>query len=214
MRRALLLMSIVFCHLTGTGQHKLTKEEATQWLKDKLTQDRSAAGDEKAQRNATAICVSCSKDLKPEQEIDDRRFTAIMTSHTSWTQNELVVRNDIFDHNKLQDSYTYHIPLNAITDAAQSNCRMNMEGFVNMYRERALFMTVKKNTTRISHVNYGGGGKGKAEREHLNTKEADMDSVIPIALCLDRNAAFREEVLSVFQRLVELNKGSNLHRLN
>lgn len=207
MRTLLLIALVTFCCTEGIAQHKQTKEETVKWLQSKFTQARPGANQKGDLRNSTKICVSCSaKDIG--DEIKEKDFTAKIASYIYWKQDQIEVQNDIFENGKLKEAYTYRIPLTAITRAWLTNCQRNTTGEVNAYKERPLFIGVKKNATTVSHVTFDKTGKvisGKADQFSPNNKEGDWGMAIPVVMNWSRGADLQDKVLNAFRRLAEFN---------
>jgi hypothetical protein len=205
MRSLMLITLLAICNTNSIAQHKQTREEISSWLKENLTVGRAASGQATAHHNATRLCV-----LREARstEIADKEFSRKIESYISWKQNELYVQNDISENSKLQERYTYQIPLTAIVGAQLSNCRKNKYGIVDAYQDRPLFLAVRKNTTHISHIRFDKNGSIKTEHHSMNNTDADWDSTIPLVIDLDHENNLKNEVVNAFSRLVELNGGN------
>lgn len=181
------------------AQQGQTREETIKWLRTHLTQERKQKG---ANPNTTAICVSCNEKLKTQdEEITDKHFTGKIETFISWKQNEMDVQNDIYENGKLSETYTYTIPLAAIVNAALSNCRINTSGNVNAYKERPLFISVKRNTTRIGHTSFKNN-KAAPVQYYMNSKDADWNSIIPLVINWKREARLEENTGTAFTHLI------------
>ena len=207
MRLCLLTALIVLCHLDGIAGSDPTREETLKWLQKNVVQDRAVVGKAVIYQHAIPIFLNVNL-VKPHGDLTDKDFTTSIESSVSWKKDEIDVQNDIFENGKLKESYTYQIPLAAILSAKVTNCPRNVSGNVNAYHDRPLFILVKKNSTKVGHISFAKSGKtatGSATQYHMNNKDGDWDSLIPLAINIDRDPEFLNQVLNTFARLVELN---------
>lgn len=203
MRTLIPLLLLALSCVNGFAQNKQSKEATVLQLQKLLTQERPPTGQKAVRHNTTNLCI-----LKEARntEIKDNEFTSRIESYISWTQGEINIQNDIFEGDKLKETYTYQVPINAIYTAQLSNCRKNKYGIVDAYAERPLFIYVKKNTTKINHTKWLGNGKAGVIEHHMNNAETDWESIIPLVVDWNRKQNLREDVIAAFSRLTELNQ--------
>lgn len=209
-RLLMLIMLFIFCPWRSIAQHKTTKEEIVKWLQEKLASQTIVGNKNTPRLNYTKMCVNVNF-LPDEATVNkvaiSKNFKDRIVSHVSWKQDEMDVQNDIFIQGKLRETYTYQLPLTAIVSAKITNCIKNVSGNVDAYMDRPIFITVKKNTTKISHQAFNKDGKVNAGKavHFYNSKDADWDSIIPIAGSWDSNADLQEKIVKALTRLAELN---------
>ncbi len=204
--RSLLIIAVVGLYsVTGFAQYKSTREETVKWLIEKLAVKYARPQDGTIGNNATAICRVDSK--VAQKALNDRDFSAEIVSFITWKDSELQVQNDIFEHAKLRETYTYKVPLSAITGAHMTNCQRNDIGFVNAYRDRPILIHCRNKSTTIAHVRfdkYSHALSGKSEN-YQNNSDTDWNSYIPIAGNWDKDSVSTGKVLAAFARLSEIN---------
>jgi hypothetical protein len=206
MRLLTLIALVTFCYNTATAQHKPTKDETVKWLQEKLTQERGPAGRRTIRHNATPLCIVDK--IIAVRTLEDNDFNGKIESYISWKQDEVNIQNDIFKNGKLTETYTYQVPLTAIAGAHVTNCQRNKQGYVNAYRDRPVFIHLKKNAAKVGHISFDKNGKATGNgttQYHTNNSEADWDSYIPVAGNWDKDDKLRKSVLDAFSRLAELN---------
>ena len=205
MRQFLFITLILCSYCTSMAATKPTKAETVKWLQGKLAEQKPAG-----HKNFTPMCVDYNLQVGDDivETADfDKKFKTRIVSHVSWSKEGMAVQNHIYAHGKLRETYTYQVPLNAIASATVTNCKKNSNGNVNAYAERPIFITVKKNTTRVGHISYDKNGKsahGKANQYHMNSGDADWESAIPIAGNWDQDTELLDKILVAFNSLTEL----------
>ena len=202
MRYLFLAAFIICCHCNSTAQPNHTKEETIKWLRSKLTSEHSLDQRSANKLNSTSLCIVDKKIA--EGELAPKDFTRKIVSYVSWKQDEVDIQNDIFKNGKLTESYTYQVPLKAIVSAHLTNCQRNSLGFVNAYTDRPVFITVKKNSTRVGYSTIIANGQkivSTPEEYHMNSKDYDWNSVIPIAGNWDSRPSLRDSAVAAFNRL-------------
>jgi hypothetical protein len=207
--RVLVLFTIALLSAAyASAQKKLNKAQIVKALQQNLKNGGDGSSTKKTHRNSTAMFRDISK-YKPDGNFTDKDFRGKIVSVVTWKEDELDIRNDIFENGLLKETYTYEIPINAITGASVTNCKRNNKGEVNAYSDRPIFVFVKDKTTKIGYTRYDKKGQvmgNTRTRYAMNNKDCDWNSAIPIAGDWDKNSTLEGQILQAFYRLGEMNE--------
>ncbi len=201
--RSVLLALILFAVAgNSTAQDKATWASTVALLQKQLPTNPAGKS-----QYSIPLCQACNTKLGKDEEIKDKHFTSRIASAISWEHGHINIRNDIYEGGRMKETYAYHVPLTAIVNVRQTNCVLNASANVDAYKDRPVFFSVRKNSTRITHTSYDRNGQPRDDaRPRMNEREVDWDSDIPVAVRDWDKGTPAENVLQALSRLAEWNQ--------
>lgn len=198
--RTIILFLLAFT-ITGIclANEKTNKASALKWLQENLVHQQNNTNKPKGLYE-TRMCIDYNvKSKGAVKELTDKIFNTTLRSFVSWKDTDLVVENEVIEKGKLKETYIYHIPITAIKRVWQTNCQRNTNDNVNAYTYRPIFLEVKKNKVKITHVY---AHRVDMTTVGMNSTEGDWGTVIPITGNWDKNEALKTKIIQAFETVI------------